>query len=110
MKKVAPAVARIVTVLSIDSLAEVGRDDPSSRCFGGQIPREYFGSPLLHGLGSGVIVTEGGYGDRLSLRPVSALGPEDRNTLATTQLQQSPPSGTGSAEVRAVHRRQEHGY
>lgn len=63
VEKVAPAVARIVTALSFDSLADLagGIPDPLQpylveRATGGRSHR-----PLQAGLGSGVIVTEDGY-------------------------------------------------
>lgn len=61
VKRVAPAVVRIVTALTADSLADPagGVDDPPPPYFLGQMRPP--GRPLEYALGSGVIVTEDGY-------------------------------------------------
>jgi serine protease Do len=63
VKKVAPAVVRIVTALKPDSLANLagGVEKPLSRYLLGQVPRGGAGRLVECGLGSGVIVTEDGY-------------------------------------------------
>jgi S1-C subfamily serine protease len=63
VKKVTPAVVRIVTALRPGSLADVagGIEDPFWRHFLGQMPRGHSRCPLECGLGSGVIVTEDGF-------------------------------------------------
>lgn len=63
VKKVAPAVVRIVTALSSDSLSDLagGMMDTSGRHSLRQAPRRYSHPLLACGLGSGVIVTEDGY-------------------------------------------------
>ncbi len=61
--KVAPAVVRIVTALTPDSVADRagGMEEPPRRYAFGQLPRERSGLLVECGLGSGVIVTEDGY-------------------------------------------------
>jgi len=63
VKKVAPAVVRIVTALTPDSVADRagGIEEPLRRYAFGQLPRERSGLLVECGLGSGVIVTEDGY-------------------------------------------------
>jgi serine protease Do len=63
VKKVAPAVVRIVTALKSDGPAAPARgiENPFSRYFFGQMPRVRPGRLVERGLGSGVIVTEDGY-------------------------------------------------
>ncbi len=63
VKKVAPAVVRIVTALRSDSHADLagGVENPLSRYLLGQVPRAGAGRLVECGLGSGVIVTEDGY-------------------------------------------------
>jgi serine protease Do len=61
--KVAPAVVRIVTALTPDSVTDrAGRiEEPLRRYAFGQLPRERSGLLVECGLGSGVIMTEDGY-------------------------------------------------
>ena len=61
--KVAPAVVRIVTALTPDSVADRagGIENPLRRYALGQLPRERSSLLVECGLGSGVIVTEDGY-------------------------------------------------
>src|SRR5882724_1799293 len=63
VKKVSPAVVKIVTALKLESLPELpgGQENPLSRNFLGQVPLMHSGRVLERGLGSGVIVTEDGY-------------------------------------------------
>jgi len=63
VKKVAPAVVRIVTALRTDSLTDLagGVENPPSRYLLGQARRARAGRLVGFGLGSGVIVTEDGY-------------------------------------------------
>jgi serine protease Do len=63
VKKVTPAVVRIVTTLKSDSSANPagGIENPLSRYFLGQTPRVRSGRLVQRGLGSGVIVSEDGY-------------------------------------------------
>src|ERR1035438_590352 len=58
VKKVAPAVVRIVTALTPDSVADRagGMEEPLRRYAFGQLPRERSGLLVECGLGSGVIV------------------------------------------------------
>jgi serine protease Do len=60
VKKVAPAVVRIVTALRADSLSGA-IEDPLLRSLVGQMPGGHSRRSLECGLGSGVIVTEDGY-------------------------------------------------
>ena len=63
VEKIAPAVVRIVTALSPDSLADPlgGIEEPLRRYAFGQMPRGRSGRLIECGLGSGVMVTEDGY-------------------------------------------------
>lgn len=63
VKKVAPAVVKVVTAQRAATLSERGLDDPFWHFFFGQPgqPQRQFRPPLQHGLGSGVIVTKDGY-------------------------------------------------
>jgi serine protease Do len=64
VKKVAPAVVKIVTAVSIGSFADAlgvgGERFLSAQSFG-ETPRAHLRLPLLRGLGSGVIVSNNGY-------------------------------------------------
>ena len=64
VKKVAPAVVKVVTAQKAANLPEPpGLDDPFWHFFFGEPgrPQRQFRSPHQHGLGSGVIVTKDGY-------------------------------------------------
>jgi S1-C subfamily serine protease len=64
VRKVAPAVVKIVTVVTLGNVAGApgpASEDLSSQSMLGQLPRGSLHLPVLHGLGSGVIVTEDGY-------------------------------------------------
>src|SRR5579859_7272735 len=63
VKKVAPAVVKVVTAQKAANQPEPGLDDPFWHFFFGQPgqSQRQFRAPLQHGLGSGVIVTRDGY-------------------------------------------------
>ncbi|MGD0814845.1 MAG: Do family serine endopeptidase [Verrucomicrobiota bacterium] len=63
VKRVSPAVVRIVTALKSDSVANLagGMENPLSRYSLGKVPRLRSARLVEGGLGSGVIVTEDGY-------------------------------------------------
>ncbi len=63
VKKVSPAVVRIVTTLKPDGLPDLagGIENPLSRSLLGQVPGVRSGRLVVSRLGSGVIVTEDGY-------------------------------------------------
>ena len=63
VKRVSPAVVRIVTTLKSDSVANLagGMENPLSRYSLGKVPRLRSARLVEGGLGSGVIVTEDGY-------------------------------------------------
>ena len=63
VKKVAPAVVRIVTALRLETLSDgaAKNEDPLWRYFVGQAAHGGSRHPIECGLGSGVIVTEDGY-------------------------------------------------